>query len=339
MQYSEDAQERLGYVRSIAKNADYILQNYGKSRRFREYDNVKLKNNISIKVPNSGGATIRNKHGHEIAIPSNTMVYAVKSLSDNRLFTDEFDMDSLKFMTSKVQKIADVLSKEIGRSSSSGSNKQQQQSQGNQKTKAKQKGKAKDPSKDGVNDGADSTKDVKPYTDEQYSIAQRLFNDILKDFPPKKAKTWEKDYKRMIPFIYSNLSELAPRKIDRVMRKVLIVFQKAGSGYMSGFENGIILAMKDIVRKSKYPMLEYDRLYYDVVKSIQSTRLRIPHAVVTSGCSNGESPATFLELLKKSDSKVYTHFREGNNCGCSTLYLCKEHRIKIQHSFIESVNK
>jgi hypothetical protein len=339
MQYSEDAQERLGYVRSIAKNADYILQNYGKSRRFREYDSVRLKDNISVKVPNSGGATIRNKHGHEIVIHNNTMAYVVKCLSYDRFFTDDFDMGSLKFMTSKVQKIADVLSKEIGRSSSSGNNSKQQSAKDGQKTKAKQKGKAKDPSKDGVNDGADSTKDVKPYTDEQYSLAQKLFNIILLDFPPKKAKTWEKDYKKMLPFIYSNLSEIAPRKIDRVMRKVLIVFQKHGSGYMSGFENGVVLAMKDIVRKSKYPMLEYDRLYVDVVKSIQSTRLKIPHAVVTSGCSNGENGDAFLELLKKTDSKVYTHFREGNNCGCSTLHLCAKHRIKIQHSFIESANK
>lgn len=329
---------KIDVIRSISKNIDYIMSNASKSRNFiPEYDAININGN---RIPIPGCKTMlstKNEHGHDIPIPRNIVYTAAKMLYNRTFSSKDVDIKYLESIRSKVQKTADYLSKELKRNpqTSPNPNPGKKPEQGKQGKKGQ--GKAKQPSeKTGNNNGPDSIKEKKKkYTPQQMQLAIALVKKIIKAFPPSKTLTYEKDYGRMLPYIYSHLEELAPLKSDIQHPKLVFVFQKGASGYMTDHQNQVILAMQDYLKSKRYSVELYEVLLRDIPIIAKKNKNNTP-AIITSGCAGGfgGDPSGFFDSIKKSKSKIFTTFVKGNNCGCNTFKRCEHHSIEINYELI-----
>lgn len=328
---------KLDIIRSISKNIDYIMSNASKSRSFNpNYDALTINGN---KVPIPGCKDmlyIKNEHGHDVPIPRNIVYTAAKMLYNGKFTSPDVDMDTIQSIRSRIQKTADYLSKELKRNPQTSPKPNPGKKPGEEKEGKKGEGKAKQKSeKTGNNSGPDSLKNHKPYSPQQMQQAIAVVKKIIKAFPLAKNITNEKDYGRMLPYLYSHLEEIAPLKSDIQHPKLVFVFQKGASGYMSEHQNQVILAMQDYLKSKRYSIELYEVLLRDISLFIAKNKKK-PHAIITSGCAGGYGgdPSGFFDSIKKSKSKIFTTFDKNNNCGCNTFKRCEQHSIEINYEII-----
>lgn len=231
-------------------------------------------------------------------------------------------------------------------SNSSGKNNQRKKDPQSKKTKAQKRSERESrASKRPKTPGSDRTEKLAPpFEPFHLEWAKNILSKLIS---LARKRTEEKDYRKMVPFVYSNLVQVAPLKIEEYNHRLFFVHQKDVSGYYRAEakkrDRALIEAAKDIKFKgiiSLHPFL------YGVADSLEFLgKLKNKPSkedvllIMTSGCSGDTQE--FYDTINSFPGKVFifTNYEEHSGfCGCSTFrnFGIKCNRADVKWAILET---
>lgn len=191
--------------------------------------------------------------------------------------------------------------------------------------------------------GSDGEKLVPEFNSKMLEEARKWLNQRLLKF---KKETNKKNYGKLVPFIYTNLVQMAPYKVEKNIVNNYLVVQRSTSIYFEEeqgiFEKAIIevaekeMGFKVIRTLGLYTMPLDPKDYHNVGAHANVI-------VITSGCSGGKSYPEYANKLSRLLSfpnitvQMCTNYLHGENCGCSTFRLLEEQlpELEIQYQALD----